>query len=301
MLTGGDHGQQGGANYEVETFQPGAKRQRQITRREKRRIVGWIKDQQKRWKHLSASSFNAVAREKAVVRGLLQLGNRDLWNKKPAPAPSNDYPPNVMLASLYGEGKLVFGNKTSAGREVYWAPHAGSRRRLGILYGRTFTAADQVVQARNQYVGETVLTAVVSAERVKKGYGYDAHTQLLRFPQQTLAKSPRTMKVGGYDVPVSKEVRITEQRGHILDSIGQLWPRPIQRLVDGGVRKQGIEVRWTSDTIVKPKGNERGGTLVKVPEGFKVHHKVRFHRPERYGTHQITHSYAIVEAAGAGG
>jgi hypothetical protein len=302
MIMGDSNGKQGGADYEKEVFAPGARRKREITRRSKRAVVGWLKDQQKRWKHLTSDKkrgARAVSREIRVISGLLQLGTRDYSGKERLPKPSVETPPNLMLSTLFGRGKLEFGKPGSDGeRSVYWMERGAPSFKLGTMRGRAFRPEPQVVQKVHRYIGEKVLEKVISDETVRKGYGYDADRRSNRFRREVQSESKERVGL----LPMKRKILITENTyysGHILDTIGSLWPKALDGLVHGG--SDGVRVSWTSDRLVQPKRGSyfspgRGGELVPVPDGYQVKHKLTFDRHGGLGSdHRVFYSYEIAK------
>jgi hypothetical protein len=296
------------ARYETEVFTPGTKRERQVTRREGRQTRGWIKDQFTRWKTLRRQAPTAAKREKRVAEEFWQIGFRYAWpssSETPAKQPRVDrVPPNVMIATLLGRGKMKVGEPDGtykprgAWSPIYFETGTGARHLLGhhrpgAKRGR-FRISSEMEQRRNQFIGEIALKRVVSRARANKGYGWDADKTFTRYPQKVLQESAEPLRLAnGTTVPTSREVEITDAKYHVVDSISGDMPKALNGLLRYASGTPAT-IAWRSNTI--PLAGETEANFVAVPRGMVAEHRLSFARGAYKGQY-VTYGYKLVPEA----
>ena len=87
---------------EVEVYEPGGERQRPISRRDRKQLIGNLKDEHNRWVAGKKNGKGMIKRETAIVRGVLGSGFVRYSGRLSSVEPDARRTPNMMLGAFFG-------------------------------------------------------------------------------------------------------------------------------------------------------------------------------------------------------
>ncbi|MCC6749773.1 MAG: hypothetical protein IT371_19055 [Deltaproteobacteria bacterium] len=255
----------GGALYEEKAFTPGKAVGGRERRREAHQRAGWLKDQLAR-----AKRGQVPEREWAVAQAVLTAVG--------APAGRRKAVPNLALAALYGDGKLVFVPlpKQKDHREVLWQRADGTRVALGHVVegtaGLAFEARPELLARRDAVVGDAILAALAGR--------FTWQSSTFREGQHIPSSSP-LRETGGFEKVLSGD--------RVAEVIGKSLPPALRELVEVKRDDKPVVFRWSSTTL-PPTWSWSSSR--KLAEDQIVEHTLTWENNYYLGR-QLTYSYAI--------